>query len=76
MQIKKLLVGLVALTVLPITACIGDKESYTKADGTEVKVDRDLTETNVQYKKNGVEVEKEYNKKGQLVEKDVYKDNH
>ena len=74
MQIKKLMIALTALTVLPLTACIGDKDNYTTSDGTEVKVDRDVTETNVQYKKNGTEVEKEYDKNGNVVEKDIYKD--
>lgn len=46
MKIKQLLAGMVILSVLPLAAC-GDKTEYTTDDGTKVKVDRDLTETNV-----------------------------
>lgn len=73
MQIKKLMVALTALTVLPLTACMGDKEEYTSStDGkTKVKVDRDLTETNVNYtQQDGKTVQKEYDKNGNLINKD------
>lgn len=46
MRIKNILAGLVILSVLPLAAC-GDKSEYTTEDGTKVKVDKDMTETNI-----------------------------
>lgn len=61
MQIKKLMIALTALTLLPLTACMGDKDTYVESDGTRVKVDRDVTETNVDYTtKDGTKVHTEY----------------
>lgn len=76
MTIKKLLVGLSVLTILPMTGCYGDKDSYTSPnDGqTKVNVDRDLTETNVDYtKKDGTTVQKEYDKNGNLINQSTNK---
>lgn len=46
MKVKNILASLVILSVLPLAAC-GDKSEYTTEDGTKVKVDKDMTETNV-----------------------------
>lgn len=74
MRIKELLVGLSVLAILPMTGCYGDKTSSTSSnDGqTKVNVDRDLTETNVDYtKKDGTTVKKEYDKNGNLTSEKV-----
>lgn len=71
---KSLLTVLTILVTTSLSACVGDKSSYTTSDGTEVKVDKDLTETNIDYtKKDGTVVEKEYDKDGKLIKEDVYK---
>ena len=76
MNIKKLLVGLSVLALLPMAACSGDKDAYKSPNDvqTKVKVDRDVSETNVDYtKKDGTTVQKEYDKNGNMTSKETNK---